>query len=101
VPILDNESHVCPTGSVATAPRTIEASALDVVDDLAEAEEEDEDSDIDNDGDNGDDQEWQLTPAAKLVYSRRSPQLEREPYEAALLRMGPSLRTLISSLTRQ
>ena len=39
-----------------------------------------------------DDQEWELTPAARLVYSRRSPQLEREPYEAVLLRMGSQLK---------
>jgi|SRR5579884_1200026 len=39
-----------------------------------------------------DDQEWQLTPAAKLVYIVRSPDVKREPYEAVLLRRASQLK---------
>lgn len=39
-----------------------------------------------------DDQEWQLTPAAKLVYIVRSPDLRREPIEAMVLRMASQLK---------
>lgn len=38
------------------------------------------------------DHSWELTPAAKLVYERRSPQLEREPYEAVPLRLASQVK---------